>query len=140
MLKIKLFNSSILLRRLCLLNLCAFIIAVSSVTSVAVAGENSYNIIEVARVDIEAEGCSYLGEVWGTTDWGKSSKNARRHKPEDKALKMAVDMDATHLVWNEHSGGSDSYPHASADAYRCESAAKPSDIAKKENRTGNQIN
>ncbi|SDH88596.1 hypothetical protein [Nitrosomonas sp. Nm132] len=130
MTKIKLFNLIISLPRVFLIRILAFVISLSSVTAVAIAAGNSYNIIEAARANIEIESCSYLGKVWGTSDWGKSSKNARKHKAEDKVLKMAAELNATHLVWREHSAGSDSYPQASGDAYRCVNERKP-DIAKK---------
>lgn len=142
--KTKLLNSSISLPRLLLFNLCAFVVC--SAASVAIAGENAYNILEVAKADVEAQGCSYLGEVWGVSGgklskWNRFSANSGKHKAEDKALKMAADLNATHLVWSEHvAGGSDGHQHVYADAYRCGSSAKSSDIAKKSNETGNQIN
>ncbi|MCO6426953.1 hypothetical protein [Nitrosomonas communis] len=119
MIKIKLFNLMVSLPRVLLINTVAFVISLSSVTAVAIAAGNSYNIIEVAIADVAVEDCNYLGKVWGTSEWGKLSKNARRHKAEDRALRMASELNATHLVWREHSAGSDSYPHASGDAYRC---------------------
>lgn len=142
--KTKLLNSSISLPRLFLFNICAFVAACFA-ASVAIAGENSYNIIEVAKADVEAQGCSYLGEVWGVSGgklskWNRFSANSSKHKAEDKALKMAAELDATHLVWSELTGESDGHHHVYADAYRCGSGAKSSDIAKKNSEIGNQIN
>lgn len=142
--KLKTFNS--LVSRLFWLNLGAFIIAICSIPAVAIAGgKNAYNIIEVAKADVEAQGCSYLGEVWGASKgklskWNHLSKNSNLHKAEDRALKMAAELNATHLVWSEHSGGFDGAQEVHAAAYRCESVAKPSDIAKKTSNGGNQIN
>ncbi|MDV6345155.1 hypothetical protein [Nitrosomonas sp. Is37] len=127
--KIKLFNLAFVLPRILLIGILAFVISLS-LTAVAIAAGktgNTYNITEVARAEVEDENCSYLGKVWGSSDWGKSSKNARKHKAEDKALRMAAELNATHLVWRENSVESDSYPHASGDAYRC---ARPGNIAK----------
>ena len=142
--KFQLFNS--LVSRLFWLNLGAFIIVLCSMPAVVIAGErNVYNIIEVAKADVEAQGCSYLGEVWGVSKgklskWNHLSVNSSLHKAEDKALRKAAELNATHLVWNGHAGGFDGAQEVHADAYRCESVAKPSDIAKKTSDSGNQIN
>lgn len=143
--RFKLSGSLISVLRPFLLNLCTFVITVFFVMPVAMAGENSYNIIEVAKADIETQGCSYLGEVWGVSGgklskWNRLSASSSKHKAEEKALKMAAELNATHLVWSEHARGSDDNRQAYADAYRCESGAKPSDIAKKGSDTGGSIN
>lgn len=139
--KIKLFNFMIALPRILLLGIVAFVISLSFVTAVAVAAGNSYNIIEVARAEVEGGNCSYLGKVWGRSDWGKLSANARKHKAEDRAFRMAAELNATHLVWREHSADSHSYPHASGDAYRCVSGrVKPGNIAKERSNTEKKVN
>lgn len=139
--KMKLSNPLLSRSRLLLLNVGAVLMAFS-MTSAAVAGENTYNIVAAAKVEVEAQGCDYLGEVWGAaggklSKWNRYSANSSRHKAEDKALKMAAERNATHIVWNEHSGGSDSHQEVHALAYRCGNGEKPSDIAKQRNSTGN---
>ncbi len=138
--KLKLFNFIIALPRILLISIQALVISLSSVTAVAVAAGNSYNIVEVARTEVVGESCNYLGKVWGSSDWGKLSKNARKHKAEDRALRMASELKATHLVWREHSTESDSYPNASGDAYHCVSGIKPGNIAKERSNAEKEIN
>jgi hypothetical protein len=137
--KIKLFNFIIALPRILLIGIQALVISVSFVTEVAVAAGNSYHIAEVARAEVESKSCSYLGKVWGSSDWGKLSKNARKHKAEERALRMASELKATHLVWRENSAESDSYPHASGDAYDCVTGVKPSNVAKERSHTEKKI-
>ncbi|SFM38774.1 hypothetical protein [Nitrosomonas communis] len=138
--KIKLYNFMIALPRILLIGTKALVISLSFVTAVAVAAENSYNIVEVARAEVESKSCNYLGKVWGSSDWGKLSKNARKHKAEDRALRMASELKASHLVWRENSTESDSYPHASGDAYDCVTGVKSSNIAKERNNAQKKIN
>lgn len=143
--RVKLSGSLTSVQRPFLLNICALVITFCFVIPVAVAGEKSYNIYEVAKADIETQGCSYLGEVWGVSGgklskWNRLSASSSKHKAEEKALKMAADLNATHLVWSEHAGGFNDHRQAYADAYRCESVAKPSDIAKKRSDTGDLVN
>ena len=101
--KMKLSNPLLSRPRLFLLNVGAILTAFS-VTSTAVADENTYNIVAAAKVEVEAQGCDYLGEVWGAaggklSKWNRYSTNSSRHKAEDKALKMAAERNATHIVW-----------------------------------------
>lgn len=128
--KIKLINLIIPMSRRLLLSIPVLILSFSSVTPVAIGAGNSYNIIEVARTDIEVDRCGYLGKVWGSSDWGKSSRIARKHRAEDRALRMASELGATHLVWRENSMDTDYYPQASADAYQCVKGGKTGNIAK----------
>ncbi|AKH38712.1 MULTISPECIES: hypothetical protein [Nitrosomonas] len=137
--KIKLFNFIIALPRIILIGIQALVISISFVTAVAVAAGNSYNIVEVAKAEIESKSCNYLGKVWGSSDWGKLSMNARKHKAEDRALRMASELRATHLVWRENSTESDSYPHASGDAYHCGNTVKTGNIAKDRSNTEKKI-
>ena len=50
--KIKLYNFMIALPRILLIGTKALVISLSFVTAVAVAAENSYNIVEVARAEV----------------------------------------------------------------------------------------
>lgn len=138
--KIKLFDSIIALPRILLKGMLAFVISFSFMTAVAVPAGNSYNIIEVARAEIEGGNCNYLGKVWGRSDWGKLSVNARKHKAEDRVLRMAAELNATHLVWHEHSAESYSYPNASGDAYHCVGREKRGDIVKGSSNTEKKVN
>lgn len=142
--KIDLSNALISLLRLFLFNLCVAV-AVCSVTSVAVAGENTYDIIEVAKADVEAQGCHYVGEVWGissgkSSKWNRLSAPASKLRAENKALMMAAELNATHLVWSEQAEGSNSHRQVYANAYRCDTSVKSSEIAKKGSNGRNQIN
>lgn len=105
--------------------------------SLTFAAGSTYGILVLASADLESSSCEYVGEVWGKSGWGKSSLTVWKHKAEHKAMKMAKELDATHVYWEGSSaGGYGSSPHAHGSAYRCENLAKASEMAASDNETG----
>jgi hypothetical protein len=100
-----------------------FVIMISFVatTSFTHAAGSTYGILELASADIESSNCNYVGDVWGTSGWGKSTLTVWKHKAEHKAMKMAKELNATHVYWEGHSAGDYGYtPRAHGKAYRCD--------------------
>jgi D-serine dehydratase len=64
-------------------------------------------------------GCSYLGEVSGTSGWGGLAASTGIENAKNQALEQAARKRATHVVWNTLAGGMS--PSVSGKAYRCPS-------------------
>lgn len=106
-----------------------------AMTSTAHTAGSNHGIIVMASADVESSNCKYVGDVWGTSSWGKSSLTVWKNKAEHRAMKMAKNLDATHVYWEGQSeGGYGNDPHAYGKAYRCE-AGKAGDVASVGNKT-----
>lgn len=118
-----------------LAGLFVMMIIFAATTSITHAAGNTHGIIVMASADVESTDCSYLGDVWGASSWGKSSLTVWKHKAEHRAMKMARDLNATHVYWEGQSEGSyGNAPHAYGKAYRCEGSSKQNDVASIDNR------
>lgn len=107
-----------------------------AMTSITHAAGSTHGIVVMASADVESSNCKYVGDVWGTSSWGKSSLTVWKNKAEHRALKMAKDLDATHVSWESQSeGGYGNDPHAYGKAYRCEGSGKAGDVASAGNKT-----
>lgn len=103
----------------------------------AFAAGNTYGIHVLASADLESSNCDYVGDVWGTSGWGKSSLTVWKHKAEHKAMKMAKELNATHVYWEGQSaGGYGSSPRAHGKAYRCDGLGKSNEIASSDKESG----
>ena len=92
-----------------------------AMTTTAHAAGSTHGIIVMASADVESSDCKYVGDVWGTSGWGKSTLTVWKHKAEHKAMKMAKELNATHVYWEGHSAGDYGHgPDAHGKAYRCE--------------------
>ena len=62
-------------------------------------------------------GCTFLGEVSGTSGWGGLAASTGIENAKNQALEQAAKKGATHVVWNALAGGWG--PSVSGKAYRC---------------------
>jgi hypothetical protein len=61
--------------------------------------------------------CKYLGEVQGSSGWGNLAASAGMENAKTEARENASKLGATHVVWNNISGGM--APSVSGKAYQC---------------------
>ena len=116
--------------------LCVIMIAFLAMTSITHAAGSTHGIAVMASADVESSNCKYVGDVWGTSSWGKSSLTVWKNKAEHRAMKMAKDLDATHVAWEgQTEGGYGNDPHAYGKAYRCEGSGRAGDVASVGNKT-----
>ncbi|MCW5597933.1 hypothetical protein [Nitrosomonas sp.] len=100
------------------------------IPSLASAAGSTHGILVLATADLESSNCDYVGDVWGNSGWGKSSLTVWKHKAEHRAMKMAKELNATHVYWEGNStGGYGSSPQAYGKAYRCDGLGKSNEIA-----------
>lgn len=122
-------------------SLSIMIVMFALMPSFTFAAGSTHGILVLASADLESSSCEYVGDVWGSSGWGKSSLTVWKHKAEHKAMKMAKDLDATHVYWEGQStGGYGSSPQAHGRAYRCDGSGKASEIASKGNKAKSQLN
>jgi hypothetical protein len=62
-------------------------------------------------------GCTYLGDVAGTSGWGNLAASAGIENAKHEAMEKAAALGATHIVWRSLTGGYS--PTATGRAYRC---------------------
>jgi len=62
-------------------------------------------------------GCKYLGDVQGSSGWGNLAASAGMENAKNEARDSAAKLGATHVVWNNITGGYS--PYVSAKAYKC---------------------
>ena len=67
-------------------------------------------------------GCTFLGEVAGTSSVGGAVASTGIENAKNEALERAAGKGATHVVWNALVGGEQ--PSVSGKAYRCPSASR----------------
>ncbi len=63
------------------------------------------------------QGCTYVGEVNGTSGWGNLAASVGIQNAKNEARENAVALGATHVLWTNISGGYS--PYVSGRAYRC---------------------
>ena len=88
----------------------------------ACATSRSQAAMRVQEADASVvAGCTFLGEVSGTSGWGGLAASTGIENAKNQALDQAAKKGATHVVWNALAGGWG--PSASGKAYRCPSVA-----------------
>jgi uncharacterized lipoprotein len=66
-------------------------------------------------------GCTFLGDVSGTSGWGGLAASTGIEYAKNQALDQAAKKGATHVVWNTLAGGMSS--SVSGKAYKCPGAS-----------------
>lgn len=128
--KTKSVNAMVIFVKKLLIGFLLMIAASAAIPSLTMAAGSTYGILVLASADLESSNCEYVGDVWGSSGWGKSSLTVWKHKAEHKAMKMAKEIGASHVYWEGHSsGGYGTSPHAHGKAYRCDGFGKSSEIA-----------
>ena len=128
--KTKSVNALVIFVKKLLFGFFAILAASAAIPSLTLAAGSNHGILVLASADLESSNCEYVGDVWGSSGWGKSSMTVWKHKAEHKAMKMAKEIGASHVYWEGNSsGGYGSSPHAHGRAYRCEGFGKSSEIA-----------
>jgi len=61
--------------------------------------------------------CKYIGEVQGSSGWGNLAASAGMENAKNEARESASKLGATHLLWNNITGGFG--PYVSGKAYKC---------------------
>ena len=61
--------------------------------------------------------CKYLADVQGSSGWGNLAASAGMENSKNEARENAAKLGATHVVWNQVSGGY--APYATGKAYKC---------------------
>lgn len=100
----------------CGLVLCAAL----AVSGCASSGQTSLPAVQEAD-DAMVTGCSFLGEVHGTSGWGGLAASVGIENAKKEALRKAAKKGATHVVWMNISGGFS--PSVSGKAYKCTGSA-----------------
>jgi hypothetical protein len=100
--------------------------------SVSVSGcatTKSANAAKVLESELrEVSPCEYIGDVYGTSNWGGKAAATGINNAKNKALEQAAEMGATHIVWTAIYGGprdtgytgSGPSSFVSGRAYRCD--------------------
>lgn len=65
----------------------------------------------------DVEGCQYIAHVTGTSGWGGVAASTGIANAKEEAKQQAIDSGATHIVWQDVSGGFS--PNVSANSYKC---------------------
>lgn len=87
-----------------------------SVSSCATAPSAAAARVHEADMQMVAS-CKYLGEVQGSSGWGNLAASAGMENSKNEARESAAKLGATHVVWNQVSGGY--APYATGKAYKC---------------------
>ncbi|SFP73557.1 hypothetical protein SAMN05216419_101621 [Nitrosomonas cryotolerans] len=104
----------------------SFILFITPV--VAAESKYDYDIQQVAESEIS--NCTFLADVQGSSSYGKTRVTAWKEKGKHKALEQAVDLNATHVVWNNGSTGYGSGPRISGSAYYCDNVKRLADTTR----------
>lgn len=89
------------------------------VTMTGCATTRSALALKVSEADEKiVANCKYLGDVTGTSGWGNLAASTGVSNARNEALEKAAKLGATHVVWNQISGGYS--PFVNGRAYRCE--------------------
>ena len=92
------------------------IAAVTSLIGCATAPSAAAARVQEADAQMVAA-CQYLGDVQGSSGWGNLAASAGMENAKNEARDSAAKLGATHIVWNNITGGYS--PYVSAKAYRC---------------------
>ncbi len=96
------------------------IIILGLFTFVSCATTLSSTAIKIKEADIKTvENCKYLGEVHGSSGWGNLGASVAMQNAKNEALEKAAKLGATHVIWNNITGGYS--PYVSGKAYYCKS-------------------
>ncbi len=96
-----------------------FIIILALSTFVSCATTLSSTAIKIKEADIKiVESYKYLGEVHGSSGWGNVAASVGMQNAKNEALEKAAKLGATHVIWNNITGGYS--PYVSGKAYYCE--------------------
>ena len=63
------------------------------------------------------EGCTYIGNVHGSSGWNDFLPSTGMKNAKNEAIENAAALGATHILWSNISGGYS--PYVSAQAYIC---------------------
>lgn len=96
--------------------LAAVFVSLGASTGCATGRSPAATRIQEADSNMVA-GCTYLGEVSGTSGWGGLAASTGIENAKNQALDQAAKKGATHVVWNNLAGGWS--PSVSGKAYRC---------------------
>ncbi len=96
--------------------------------AIADGSGHNYDIQQVTESEIG--NCTFLADVQGSSSYGKTHVAAWKEKGKHKALEQAVDLNATHVVWNNRSTGYGSGPRISGSAYYCDSVKRLADTTR----------
>ncbi|MGH8121437.1 MAG: DUF4156 domain-containing protein [Rudaea sp.] len=95
----------------------SFLIAVGASSSgCATAPSAAAARVQEADTQMVAS-CKYLGEVQGSSGWGNLAASAGMENAKNEARDSAAKLGATHVVWNNITGGYS--PYVSGKAYKC---------------------
>ena len=95
----------------------AVTIMFTSASAMADGYWHQLNVQEVARQELND--CKLVGEVVGSSGYGKTTKSIWKNKAKHKALKHAANLNATHVVWEDDSTGYGSGRFVSGKAFIC---------------------
>jgi hypothetical protein len=89
-------------------------------TSASAMADGYWHKLKVQAVALqELNDCKLVGEVVGSSGYGKTTKSIWRNKAKHKALKHAADLNATHVAWEDDSTGYGSGRFVSGKAFVC---------------------
>ena len=87
-----------------------------TVSSCATAPSAATARVQEADAQMVAS-CKYLADVQGSSGWGNLAASAGMENSKNEARENAAKLGATHIVWNQVSGGY--APYATGKAYKC---------------------
>ncbi|ADE13328.1 conserved hypothetical protein [Nitrosococcus halophilus Nc 4] len=91
-----------------------------STPAIAAASENQFSIQQVTPSKVTH--CELIGDVKGSSGWGRIAIRAWAGKAKHQALQQAKNLGATHVVWSRFHNGYGSGPYAYGEAYNCSKA------------------
>jgi len=95
------------------------VIAIFSFSLFSCATTLSPQAIQIHDADMATvKNCKYVGDVHGSSGWGNIAASTGIQNAKNEAREQATSMGATHIVWNNISGGYS--PYVSGKSYRCE--------------------
>ena len=118
--KISLEGEKLLKRNICSFidNKIAFILIMLSLIVSGCATSRSVGASRIREADsTTVSGCKYLGDVHGSSGWGNLAASVGMENAKNEAWERASELGATHIVWNQISGGYS--PYVSGKAYYC---------------------
>lgn len=98
------------------LTFLGFLAASSLFAGCAVTPSVSASRVQDADAQMVAS-CKYVGEVQGSSGWGGLAASAGMENAKSEARESATKLGATHILWNNISGGWG--PSVSGKAYQC---------------------
>jgi hypothetical protein len=94
------------------------LILLTSIIASGCATTLSHPAIKIQEADAKmVEGCTYVGDVHGSSGWGNLAASTGIQNAKNEAIEKAAALGATHIVWTNISGGYS--PFVSGRAYIC---------------------